>query len=152
MKKCCFAGHSEIYTDKHLVYGMLKDKAEELIIEKGVKEFWVGNYGIFDHIATSAINELKKTYPDVLLMLIIPYLTKEINEYKEKYRKDYDEIIVSDIPEKTPRKYYIIKTNEYMINSCNYLICFVNHSWGGAAKTLEYAEKKKHIKIFNLSI
>jgi len=151
MKKCCFAGHSEIYTDKDLIYGMVKNKAEELIIGKGVREFWVGNYGTFDHIAASAVRELKKKYPDVLLMLVIPYLTKEINEYREKYYKDYNEIIVSDMPEKTPKRYHIIKTNEYMINNCDYLICFVEHSWGGAAKTLEYAEKKKHITIFNLT-
>ena len=152
MKKCCFAGHSEIYSDKDLICNMVKNKAEELITKENVKEFWAGNYGAFDYIAASAIRKLKKTYSDISLVLVIPYLTREINEYKKQYDKDYDMILVSDVPEKTPRRYYIIKTNEYMVDNSDYLICFVKHSWGGAAKTLEYAEKKKYITIFNLVI
>ena len=31
------------------------------------------------------------------------------------------------------------------------MICYVKNTWGGAVKTLEYAQRKKHIKIFNLS-
>ncbi len=44
MKKCCFAGHSEIYSDKDLICNMVKNKAEELITKENVKEFWAGNY------------------------------------------------------------------------------------------------------------
>ncbi len=150
MKRCCFVGHSEIYGNRDLIYDMIRNKSEELIIKKGVKEFWTGNYGEFDHIAASAVRNLKKTYLDISIILIIPYLTDEINKYKEQYNKDYDMIIISDIPEKTPKKYHIIKTNEYMVDNSDYLICFINHNWGGAVKTLEYAEKKKHITIFNI--
>jgi len=150
MKKCCFAGHSKIYTNKNSIYGMIKNKAEELITKESVKEFYVGNYGAFDRIAASVIRELKKTYSDILLILVIPYLTKEINEYRKEYQQKYDYILICDIPEKTPKRYHIIKTNEYMVDNSDYLICFIEHSWGGAAKTLEYAKKKKHITIFNL--
>ena len=83
--------------------------------------------------------------------MIIPYLTKEINEYREQYYKNYDEMVIAEIPEKTQKKYRILKTNEYMVDNSSYLICFINHSWGGAAKNLEYAERKKHITIFNLA-
>lgn len=65
MKKCCFAGHSKIYAGIDLIYNMVKDKSKELIIKKGVKEFWAGNYGAFDHIAPSAVRELKKIYLDI---------------------------------------------------------------------------------------
>jgi len=150
MRICCFAGHSEIYNND-LVFNMIMDKAEELITQKNINEFWVGNYGTFDHISAAAIRKLKEKYPDILLILIIPYLTKEINEYREQYYRNYDEMVIAEIPEKTPKKYRILKTNEYMIDNSDYLICFVNHSWGGAAKALEYAEKKKHIIIFNLA-
>jgi len=37
-----------------------------------------------------------------------------------------------------------------MVDNSDYLICFVKRGWGGAAKTLKYTEKKKHISIFNL--
>lgn len=38
-----------------------------------------------------------------------------------------------------------------MIDYSDFLIAYVDHSFGGAAKTLEYAKKKEFIKIFNLS-
>ena len=78
MKKCCFAGHSEIYNEDSL-FDTIKKKAEELIIQKGVNKIWVGNYGTFDHLAASDIRELKKKFSDITLTLIISYLTKELN-------------------------------------------------------------------------
>ena len=150
IKKCCFAGHSEIYNND-LVFDIIIDKAEELITQKDINEFWVGNYGAFDYISAAAVRELKEKCPNISLVLIIPYLTKGINEYREQYYKNYDEIVITEIPEKTPKKYCILKANEYMVDNSDYLICFVNHSWGGSAKTLEYAERKKHIIIFNLA-
>ena len=83
--------------------------------------------------------------------LVIPYLTSEINEYKELYYKDYDNILVADIPEKTPKKLQIIKGNQYMVKNSQVLVCYVKHSWGGAAKTLEFAQKRKNIKIINIA-
>ena len=38
-----------------------------------------------------------------------------------------------------------------MVNNSDFIICYVQYSWGGASKTLEYVQKKKHIKIFNLA-
>jgi uncharacterized phage-like protein YoqJ len=149
MKICCFAGHSKIYADKITLQEMLKDTVEKLIKEQGVKEFWCGNYGAFDKISASVVRSLKKTYKDIILCLVIPYLTKEINEYKENYYADYDEIIVADIPENTPKKYHILKANQYMINNSDFVISYVQHNWGGAAKTLEYAQRSG-IKIYSL--
>ena len=36
-----------------------------------------------------------------------------------------------------------------MINNSDFLISYVNYSWGGAVKTVEYAIKKK-IQVVNL--
>ena len=41
--------------------------------------------------------------------------------------------------------------NRYMVDNSSYAICFVTHSWGGAAKTYERAKKKK-LKIINLGV
>ena len=73
-KRCCFAGHSDIW-DSSLAE-KIKSVAEDLIVNYNVREFWVGNYGNFDGSAASVIRELQKTYSDVKLDLVIPYLTK----------------------------------------------------------------------------
>lgn len=145
---CSFAGHSDFsYNDE--IRNKIFNKCDELISTHNVKEFWVGNYGCFDKMSASIIRELKKKYFDIKLILAIPYLTAEINQYKETYYKEYDEIIISEYSENTPYHLRIIKCNQYMIDKSSFLIAYVSHSYGGAAKTLEYAQKKKNIEIFN---
>lgn len=144
---CCFAGHSKLYDSA--IIDRVVTVARTLITEHSVTEFLVGNYGSFDAYAAAAVRRLKKEYPQITLSLVIPYLTQEINEYRDDYYKKYDSIIVATIPESTPRNLKIIKTNEYMVNESDYIICYVNTSWGGAAKTMEYAQHK-NIEVINL--
>ncbi len=147
MKKCCFAGHGDIHdeTIKEKIY----IEAERLYIEDGVKTFWVGNYGDFDRYSASAIEKLKKKYTDIMLELVIPYLTKTIICNKEHY-SCFNNIIIANIPQNTLPRVKIIKTNEYMVNSSEYLISYIDHTWGGAYKTFTYANRKKHIKVINI--
>ena len=147
---CCFAGHSELYNTGE-IYEHLLSVIENLITTENISEFWVGNYGSFDKLSAKAVRELKVKYPDIQLNLVIPYLTTEINEYKELYYKDYDNILVADIPEKTPKKAQIIKGNQYMVKNSQVLVCYVKHSWGGAAETHEFAQKRNDIKIINIA-
>ncbi len=148
-KICCFAGHGKYSIDDE-TREKLYAKCEELILNEDVKEFWVGHYGSFDGTASRTVRELQKKYPNIKLCLVIPYVTKGINDYKENYYKDYNEILMADMPENTPKKYQIIKCNQYMVDESDFLIAYVNYSWGGAIKTLEYALRKKHIQVFNL--
>lgn len=149
-KLCCFAGHSHIDDDSSILGLQVYEKCEDLIKYNGVKTFWVGNYGSFDTLAAATVKKLKTKYTNIELDLVLPYVTKSINQYKEMYYKDYDHLIIADMPENTPVKYRILKCNQYMVQHSDFLIAYVRYSFGGAAKTLEYAQKKKHIKIFNL--
>lgn len=147
LNKCCLSGHSKIFDSS--INKKLYSLAEELIIKYSVKEFLVGNYGDFDKISTEVITKLKFKYK-IKLILVIPYLTKEISENSDYYKTNYDEICIADIPNNTPKKLQIIKSNEYMINKSNYLLCYVNNDWGGAFNTLRYAKQKSKI-IFNIA-
>ena len=146
---CFFAGHSKLYGVDD-IYSRLVKEVENLIVNYNVKSFFVGNYGDFDRLSAAAVGELKKKYSDVRLTLVIPYLTREIEHNKEFYYKNYDGILIADIPETTPVRIRIIKCNQYMANKASHLICYVKNSWGGAAKTLEYVRNKKDIGIINL--
>ena len=125
-KKCCFAGHSEI-AGKEELYERLISAIEELILTDGICEFWTGNYGEFDKLAARAVRELKGKHPEIQLILVIPYLTSEINEYREQYYRDYDDILVAELPENTPGRLKIIKANQYMVQSCDAIVAFVEH-------------------------
>ncbi|MBQ6795361.1 MAG: hypothetical protein IJO83_04370 [Clostridia bacterium] len=145
-KRCCFAGHSKIYETN--VSELLYRQIEFLICEKNVTEFWLGNYGDFDRLCISVLSQLRKFYK-IKCFLIIPYLTKDIIENKNAYAKKYDGIYMADMPPNTPPRLKILKTNHYMVDNSDYLICFINTPWGGAAKTLEYA-KNHNIDIISL--
>lgn len=145
---CGFAGHSKVY-DSNLEE-KIYEKCEELIIRYKINEFWVGHYGDFDLLAAKVVNRLKEHYPDIKLILVIPYLVKEIMDNKEEYYKKYDSILIAPIPESTPQKYRILKCNHFLVNNCSFLITYINYSFGGAWKTLSYAHKRNKSKIFNL--
>ena len=147
-KICCFTGHRKIH-NPHEIYNKLLNTIEKIIINDNVKDFQMGNYGAFDRLVIRALNELKLKY-DIKTELIIPYLTKEINQNREEYYKNYNSITVADIPLSTPHKLRIIKCNEYMIKNCDYLICHIQHSWGGAYKTVSFAKKQKNISIIKV--
>lgn len=150
MKRVCtFAGHRDICATEKLISN-LKEHIEILITKENVSEFLVGNYGGFDHISAKTVHELQKLYPHIKLILVIPYLTKVITEYKEQFYEKYDSIVLADIPSSTPKNLRIIKSNQYMVDKSDFLICFINHSRGGASQTLNYA-KKKGIKVINIA-
>ena len=150
-KICCFAGHSDL-ADTEEIYTRLLSTLENLVSEGSVTEFWVGNYGAFDRLSARAVREIKMKHPEIKSALVVPYLTSGINEYRDELQKDFDDIIIADIPPKTPKKLQIIKCNQYMVKSSQILVCYVKYSFGGAAKTLEYAEKRKDITVINLAL
>ena len=60
----------------------------------------------------------------------------------------YDDVLYPPL-ETTPYRLAIVKRNEWMVSQSDLVIAYVLYSWGGAARTLEYAEKRKK-KIIQL--
>lgn len=136
-----FCGHGdEIYPDE--IRKKLNDTIEELILQ-GADEFLLGGYGKFDQMAATAVEAQKKKYPHIKSVLVVPYINRSFD--KELY--DY-----SEYPplENTPKRFAILKRNEYMVNRSDIIIAYISHNWGGAAKTFDYALRKKK-KMINLA-
>ena len=53
--------------------------------------------------------------------------------------------------EEIPERLAIIKRNEWMISRSDLVIAWVDHSFGGAYKTLSFAKAKKK-RIINLAL
>ena len=136
-----FCGHSEIFYSED-VYKKLSNIVENLI-KDGADEFLLGGYGNFDNLAAKVVKELKLKYSHISSILVIPYLDR-------KYDLEmYDSTIYPPL-EDVPRKFAISKRNCWMIENSDILVAFVKYSWGGAVKTLTYAQKrnKQIINIF----
>lgn len=108
--------------------------------------------GDFDKMCSSAVRRAKRKYPDkeIKLVLVLPYLTQELNENRAFYETSYDDIIVPIELADVHYKSAITKRNRWMVDQSKYLIAFVYKDFGGAYTTLRYAEKKS-LQIFNLA-
>ena len=142
-----FCGHSNcLFNDEE------KEKLKQLLIKEIRKnptcKFYLGGYGDFDSLCLRTLRELKKEFQSIELIFITPYLDKNYSKLEfAKYH--YDDVIFPPL-EKVPRKFAILKRNEWMVNEADLVIAYVMYSWGGAAKTLEYAKRKKKT-IINLA-
>ena len=147
--KCCFfIGHRE--ADERLL-SRLELEIEQLITEENVRYFYVGGYGGFDGVAASAVKKAKRQHPDITLMLVLPYHPAERPIEKPP---GYDGTYYPEGLEKTPRPFAIVKANQLMIESCDWLVCYVRHGASNSRNLLEYAqrcEKKGFIKIINIA-
>lgn len=147
MNSCFFIGHRE--ADERLL-PRLELVINRLIIEENVRCFYVGGYGGFDQIAATAVKRAKKEYPDITLMLVLPYHPAERPIEKPL---GYDGTYYPEGLEKTPRPFAIVKTNRIMVDTCDWLICYVRHGASNSRKLLEYArrrERKGLIQIKNV--
>lgn len=151
-KYCCFFGHRDFYCDLKTLE-KIKLEIINCIQNKGIYNFLVGFYVKYDFICATIISELKSKYPQIKLILVLSYLDKKFNVVdKEFISNTFDEIIYPPI-ESIPRKFAIVKCNEWMVAKCDFIIFYVNFSYGGAYKMLEYAHKKKKAyKNFGIKI
>ena len=137
MKSCFFIGHRDSSED---IFPMLEREIERHIVEYGVEEFIVGQYGRFDGMAARAVQGVKGRYPRVQLILLLAYLRNEA------LPEGFDGCVFPDGLEFVPKKYAILRANQRMIDRCDHLIAHVQHPFGGACQCLAYAEKK-HLRI-----
>ena len=135
-----FCGHSKI-VDKEAVRERLTSEICNLL-SSGYTTFYLGGYGDFDLMAASVLREMKDSYPSIDRVLVLPYLDRKYDE------KLYDSTVYPPL-ESVPKRFTISKRNEWMVEQADVVIAYVTHDWGGAAKTLEYAVRKKS-QIINI--
>ena len=145
---CFFIGHREA---NESLLPRLELEIEQLITEEQVCFFYVGGYGGFARMAATAVKQAKKKYPDITLMLVLPYHPAERPVEKPL---GYDGTYYPEGLEKTPRPFAIVKANQIMVDACEWLVCYVRHGASNSRNLLEYAqrrEKKGLIRIINIA-
>lgn len=148
MKSCFFIGHRE--ADERLL-PQLVAVSERLVTEEQVSYFYVGGYGGFDHIAATAVKEVKKKHSEITLMLVLPYHPAE---RPVELPFGFDGTFYPEGLENVPKRYAIARANKTMINTSDWLIAYVCHGASNSRTLLEYAkrrQKKGLIQIENLA-
>ena len=147
-KSCFFIGHREA---NESLLPRLGWEIDRLIRSENVRYFYVGGYGGFDQIATTAVKRAKKKYSDIILMLVLPYHPAERPIEKPP---GYDGTYYPEGLEKTPRPFAIVKANQLLVDGCDWLVCYVRHGASNSRNLLKYAqrrEKKGQIQITNIA-
>ena len=136
MKSCFFIGHRETSSE---VLPALVEAVEQHIVEYGVTEFIVGNYGNFDRMAAKAVIEAKERHPNITLSMLIPYHPAE---RPIEPTQGFDNTFYPPSMEKVPRRLAIVRANRYMVDHVEYLIAYAWHPASNARDLMEYAQKK----------
>ena len=135
-----FCGHSKLIEQNTIRAHLTREL--RTLLEHGNHKFYLGGYGDFDLLAAKVLYELKQEYPETETILILPYLDRKADASL------YDSTIYPPL-ENVPKRYAISRRNKWMVEQADMVIACVEHDWGGASKTLEYAVKKG-FRIINL--
>lgn len=145
-KRCFFIGHRDATS---AILPGLRQAVETHISKYGVTEFIVGNHGMFDHLAASAVIAAKKDHPNIMLSLLSPYHPAESTLKKPD---GFDEIFYPDGMENVPHRYAIVKANRYAIRYVDYLIAFICHTASNSQKVVEYAQSREKRGLITVTI
>ena len=147
MNSCFFIGHREA---NESLLPRLELTIERLITEENVRYFYVGGYGGFDRIAAAAVKRAKQKYPDITLMLVLPYHPAErAIPTPDGFNGTYH----PEGLENTSRRYAIVRTNQIMVDNSDWLVCYVQHGASNSRNLLEYAQRREEkglIQIINI--
>ena len=135
---CTFFGHKD--TPKE-IEPTLRSTLVDLIENKNVNAFYVGNNGNFDTMVRRQLEDLSHTYP-ISYSVVLTYLPTEKNKYDDLTNTIYPEGL-----ETVPKRFAISWRNKWMIKQSEYVVTYITHSWGGAAQFAEKAERQKKTVI-----
>lgn len=141
MSACTFFGHRDCPDE---IKSKLRTILVDLIKNRDVNMFYVGNQGQFDAIVRSVLRELKEEYPQINYAVVLAYIPGGQTKYE-----DYSDTMLPEGVETVHPRYAISWRNNWMLRQSDYVVTYITHSWGGAA---QYADKAKYQKRIIINV
>ena len=135
MRSCTFFGHKNAPSE---IIPTLTDVIIDLIVNKKVTHFYVGNQGNFDYYVRKILSELKNKYQHIDYAVVLAYFPVKSPFVEEK---NYPTIFPKGMEEAHPQ-YAIVKRNMWMIENADFVITYVRKDYSGASRFKKIAEKK----------
>ena len=135
---CTFFGHKD--TPKE-IEPTLRSTLIDLIENKNVNVFYVGNNGSFDTMVRRQLEDLSQIFP-ITYSVVLAYLPTKKNQYENLTNTIYPEGL-----ETVPKRFAISWRNKWMIQQSGIVVTYVTHNFGGAAQFKEIAMKQKKIVV-----
>ena len=144
MPACTFFGHRDCPSS---VRPELSKVLTNLIENYAVDIFYVGQQGNFDALVQSVLKELLTAYPHIRYAVVLDRMPPKQSESVP----DHADTLLPEGIETIHPRFAISWRNKWMLNQSDYVVTYIAHSWGGAAKFAELAarQKKRIINIFH---
>lgn len=137
MSTCTFFGHRQCPSS---IKPNLKNVLINLIEHQEVNVFYVGNQGSFDDMVHSVLCELSQQYSHITYAVVLAYLPPA-SKGELSQSQDYTDTMYPEGIETVPKRFAIDWRNRWMLKQADYVVTYITHSWGGAAKFAEMAER-----------
>ena len=135
---CTFFGHANAPKE---IEPIIKSTLVDLIENKDVTTFYVGNHGNFDYMAVKVLQDLSEIY-SINYYIVMAYMPKK-NEISNNHT------LLPEGIELVHPKYAISWRNKWMINKSDYVVAYIRRNFGGAHKFVKHSELKNKF-IINL--
>jgi hypothetical protein len=110
----------------------------ELIERRGADTFYVGRQGGFDSMAMSVLRELAEIYPHISYAVVLERLPYK----QENSSLDFSLTMFPEGIEFAPPRFSISRRNEWMLTRSDFVVTYITHDWGGAARFAEKAMRQ----------
>lgn len=141
---CCGFGHRVLLMD---VEEPLREVMERLVKEQGVTEFFTGGMGEFDELFARMVRSMKRSDPRLRLVLVLPYLTRQIATEKAWCERKYDEILIPAKLDGVHPKAAITLRNRWIVDYSDFIVAALRRDYGGAAEAVRYAKNQGKVVI-----
>lgn len=149
----CFTGHRKIPPESIPELSRRLKNILIRLIKEGYVYFGAGGALGFDTLAAQCVLSLKKQYPHIKLILVLPCIT-QTNGWSKNDIAIYEEIkSQADKVVYTSRAYSngcMFKRNRHLVDCSSVCIAYLKQNRGGTAFTVNYA-KQKNIKVINIA-
>lgn len=152
-KTVCFTGHRNIPADQYATINQRLMEEISCLIKRGYRFFGAGGALGFDTMAARAVIALKKQYPHIRLILVLPCIS-QANCWNAQEQATYATLIQqADKVVYTSTEYTkgcMHKRNRHLVDNSSACICYLTRHIGGTAYTVAYA-RKSGLEILNIA-
>lgn len=142
---CCFTGHRNIAQDEKQEVKRQLECVLRTLIGKGIRYFGSGGARGFDLMAADVVLQLKKEFPHIRLIMVLP-CQDQTRGWKGEDIRHYERILTqADKVVYLQEKYSpgcMQKRNRHLVNHSSVCVAYCTRNTGGTAYTLRYACKK----------
>ena len=155
LKRVCFTGHrpAKLHASEAAVKAALATEIKRAY-DEGYRTFITGMAQGVDIWAGELVLQLRSKDSSVRLICALPFPGFG-DSWSPEWRQRYHAVLTqADLTREISDHYSMAtfqKRNEWMVEQADLVIAYVKYSWGGAAKTLECAKRKK-VPIINISL